>query len=226
MELSCVGAKGASRVGAIALTHVGADLSRRTAGRPGVSRSEAIRGMPSSGRDESRRRLRGSSEGPSVQRQPVAVRVLSGVPRASRPAVAASSLWRGLAVALRAEAEARYPTPGLRSRMTATKRKCGANELMHARTFDPAIDLSRVGASRLTLVRASPLTPVGASSLTLFPAPCGVVLRRRPARQTHGRVEFSLPPVPQWPRCVVGQVKPSGCRVLLELSLAKVERTG
>ncbi len=125
-----------------------ADLSRRTAGRPGVSRpavaasplwrglavacgggSEAIRGMPSSVSGESRRRLGGSARlrsrgrasaaDPSVQRSRVAVRVLSGVPRASRPAVADSPLWRGLAVALCAEAEARYPTPGLRSRADA-----------------------------------------------------------------------------------------------------------
>jgi hypothetical protein len=130
-----------------ALPLIGADLSRRTAGRPGVSRSEAIQGMPSSVSGESRRRPGGSARlrsrgrasaaDPSVQRSPVAVRVLSGVPRASRPAVAASPLWRGLAVALCAEAEARYPTPGLRSRATPTNGR-RANELMHGRTLDPA----------------------------------------------------------------------------------------
>ena len=48
IALSRVGATQLTRVGARALTNVGADLSRRTAGRPGVSRSEAIRGMPGS----------------------------------------------------------------------------------------------------------------------------------------------------------------------------------
>ncbi len=92
---SFVGAIALSRVGARRQMRVGVDLSRRTAGRPGVSRSEAVRGMPSSVSGESRRRLRGSARlrpralggraaDPSVQRLHVAVRVLSGVPRASR----------------------------------------------------------------------------------------------------------------------------------------------
>jgi hypothetical protein len=64
--------------------------------------------MPSSDRGESRRR-------------PVAVRVLSGVPRASRSEI-----------------------PDAPSQVASDRHetKCGANELMHARTFDPANELT------------------------------------------------------------------------------------
>ena len=84
--LSLVGAN-AIRVGAERLSRVGVDLSRRNAGRPGGSRSEAIRGTPSSVSGESTRRLRGSARlsahpgnlrDPSGQRPTTASQRVSG----------------------------------------------------------------------------------------------------------------------------------------------------
>jgi hypothetical protein len=61
---------------------------------------------------------------PSVQRRPVAVRVLSGVPRASRSEI-----------------------PDARSQVASDGHDTDvrANELVHGRTFDPAGELSLVG---------------------------------------------------------------------------------
>ena len=113
----------AIRVGSTRLSRVGADLSRRNAGRPGVSRpavaasplwrglavarggSEAIRGTPSSVNGESREAPQGISEveaartprgvaNPSVQRTPVAVRVLSAFREDRDGALAPTQIWR------------------------------------------------------------------------------------------------------------------------------------
>jgi hypothetical protein len=108
-----------------ALPLIGADLSRRTAGRPGVSRSEGIRGMPSSVSGESRRRFRGSAR--------LRLRADAG----ARPTRASSGRPQPSECfpACRELRVARYPTPGLRSRATTVGR-CQATDAR--RCEDPA----------------------------------------------------------------------------------------